>query len=57
MLADDAKCASEGTCFVWLLGDDCWVMMNKCASEGTFIVNNKEVIAMLATTSLFLYTV
>ncbi len=29
----------------------------KCVSEGTFIVNNKEVIAMLATTSLFLYTI
>ena len=27
MLADDAKCASEGTCFVWLLGDECWMMM------------------------------
>lgn len=35
-----------------MLADDA-----KCASEGTFIVNNKEVIAMLATTSLFLYTV
>lgn len=29
----------------------------KCASEGTFIVNNKEVIASKAITSLFLYTV
>ena len=23
----EAKCASEGTCFVWLLGDEYWVMM------------------------------
>ena len=35
-----------------MLADD-----TKCASEGTFIVNNKEVIAMLAITSLFLYTI
>ena len=35
-----------------MLADDA-----KCASEGVFIVNNKEVIAMLAITSLFLYTV
>ena len=32
------KCAFEGTCFAWVLGDDCWVMMMKCASEGTCLV-------------------
>ena len=38
MLGDDVKCASERTCFVWVLGVDCWVMMKKCASEGTCFV-------------------
>ena len=23
----EAKCASEGTCFVWLLADECWLMI------------------------------
>ena len=37
-MGDDVKCASEGTCFAWVMGVDCWVMMIKCASEGTCFV-------------------
>ena len=29
----EAKCASEGTCFAWLLGDECWLMMPSAHSR------------------------